>query len=144
MKKIVAIALLVAGSITANATDLSDQDINLMTASAKGVDVYKKTGIGGLYGAVNECYEKLGKPQKPQGKAVEFCIALDASGIFIDDGMARASGFPRDQRFLDAEASSRMHAVLTKSGISKSFSDTQAYLGVRMARVQRYTNLALR
>lgn len=144
MKKIIAVAIiLVTSNLVANARDLSDQDINMMSASAKAVDTYKKNGMGGLFSAVSQCYGQLKAKKKSQKNEVEFCVALDVSGIFIDDGMSRANGFPRDPRFTDAEASNRIHGMLQQFGMSKGNADTQAYLGVRTAKIQRFTNLAM-
>lgn len=138
--KFLAVLALVISSHAAVAQNMSDQDINLMTAATKGVNVYKKSGVGGLFAEVSHCYARLKGAAQPT--KVEFCIAMDMSGVFIDDGAARANGFPRDKRFMDAEASGRMHTALMQSGISKSVADTQTYLGARANKIQRFTNLA--
>lgn len=66
-------------------------------------------------------------------------MALDVSGIFIDDSMSRANGFPRDPRFTDTEATNRVHGMLLQLGASKSPADTMVYLNARVPRIQRYT-----
>jgi hypothetical protein len=144
MKRIVCAIVLGFTGFAASAQTLSDQDINLMTASAKAVKVYQQNGISGVYSEVSQCYGHLHQGQKALGRGVEFCVALDISGIFIDSGVASAEGFPRDPRFKDAAAANRMNEVLRRYGITASDDDTRAYFAARVERIRKYTNDAMR
>lgn len=130
-------------AFTANAQNMSDQDINLMAASLKAVDTYKAQGMSGLFNGMNNCYAQLKQKKTASRKDVEFCVAFDMSGVFLDYSMSQAGGFPRDQRFTDEVASSRMHIMLEQLGVSKGIADTQKYLGSRNERIQTYTNRAI-
>ncbi|QBQ96917.1 hypothetical protein [Paraburkholderia pallida] len=143
MKRIFLAAVLAASASIANAQNLSDQDINLMAAAQKAVKTYKQGGVTGIYSAVTQCYQHLRQGQKAFGRSVEFCVALDISGIFIDSEMASAEGFPRDARFMDATAANRMNEVLRRYGITASDDDTRAYFAARVERVKKYTNDAM-
>ena len=136
-------AFLASVSLTVNAQNLSDQDINLMSASLKAVKIYKQGGVSALFDGMNQCYTQQEQKKTHPRKEVEFCVALDMSAVFIDYSMAQANGFPRDKRFMDDVASSRMHIMLEKLGVSKGITDTQKYLGLRNERVQKYTNRAM-
>lgn len=143
MKRTFLAAVLVASASIASAQNLSDQDITLIAAAQKAVKTYKQGGVTGIYSAVTQCYGHLRKGQKAFGRSVEFCVALDISGIFIDSEMASADGFPRDPRFMDATAASRMNEVLRRYGITASDDDTRAYFAARVERIKKYTNDAM-
>lgn len=139
MKKLAIAIMLSVSTCIANAQNVSDQNINLMAASTKAVDLYKSGGMNGLFSGVNDCYQKLQQKKTVQASDVEFCVGLDLSGVLIDSSMARAGGFRRDDRFLEDTAIDRMNALLTAFGVSKEVADTQNYVGARFDRVQRYT-----
>jgi hypothetical protein len=143
MKRIYFAAVLATAASISGAQTLSEQDINLMAASQKAVKAYRQGGIVGIYSGVNQCYGHLRQGQKALGRSVEFCVALDISGIFIDSEMASAEGFPRDPRFLDAAAANRMNAVLRRYGITTNDDDTRAYFAERADRIKKYTNDAM-
>ncbi len=143
MMKLSATLALVLASAPLHAQNISDQDINLMGASVNAVNTYKSGGITKLHNAVNQCYAKLKNPTADLPKRVEFCVALDTSGIFIDYHMSQVNGFPRDERFMDNTASSRMHNMLLKTGISRNTADTRNYLSARHERIERYTLRAM-
>lgn len=143
MKRTFLAAVLAASASIANAQNLSDQDINLMAAAQKAVKTYKQGGVTGVYLAVNQCYRHLRQGQKAFGRSVEFCVALDISGIFIDSEMASAEGFPRDPHFMDAAAANRMNDILRRYGITAGDDDTRAYFAARVERIKKYTNDAM-
>lgn len=143
MSRVFLAAVLAASVSIASAQSTSDQDINLMAAAQKAVKTYKQGGVTGIYSAVSQCYGLLHQGQKAFGRSVEFCVALDISGIFIDSEMASAEGFPRDPHFQDATAASRMNEVLRRYGISASDDDTRAYFTSRVDRIRKYTNDAM-
>ncbi|MBK3744198.1 hypothetical protein G3A39_33805 [Paraburkholderia aspalathi] len=135
--------VLTASASIACAQNLSDQDITLMAAAQKAVKTYKQVGVTGIYSAVSQCYTHLRQGQKALGRSVEFCVALDISGIFVDSEMASTEGFPRDPRFMDAVAANRMNEVLRRYGITASDDDTRAYFAARADRIKKYTNDAM-
>lgn len=143
MKRAFLAAMLVASASIASAQNLSGQDINLMAAAQKAVKTYRQGGVTGIYSAVTQCYGHLRQGQKAFDRSVEFCIALDISGIFIDSEMAGAEGFPRDSRFMDATAANRMNEVLRRYRITASDDDTRAYFAARVERIRKYTNDAM-
>jgi hypothetical protein len=144
MKTLLIIAtILLSIYVTANADAVSKQDMNMMAASTKAVDIYKERGIIGLFDEINQCYTRLKSEDKLSQKAVEFCIAMDMSAVFLDYSLASTMGFPRDQRFIDEVASSRIHIILAVFGVSKGIKDTQKYLGSRNERVQQLTYRAM-
>ncbi|WP_146166187.1 hypothetical protein [Trinickia symbiotica] len=143
MKRVLLAALLVASTSIASAQHLSEQDINLMAAAQKAVKTYKQGGVAGIFSAVNECYGHLRQGRKGLDRSVEFCIALDIGGIFVDSEMASAEGFPRDPRFMDAAAANRMNGVLRRYGLSANDDDTRAYFAARVERIKKYTNDAM-
>lgn len=130
--------------MTAQAQKLSDQDINLMMASAKTVKLLTERGMVGVFDGVNTCYTKLLNGKKPPAREIEFCIAMDMSAVFADYSVATANGYPRDQRFIDEVASSRMHILLERVGASHGVRDTQKYLSSRHAKIERFTASAMR
>ncbi|AMV41748.1 hypothetical protein [Paraburkholderia caribensis] len=136
-------ALIVASTSIACAQNLSDQDINLMAAAQKAVRTYKQSGVTGIYAAVTQCYGHLRQGHKAFNRSVEFCVALDIGGIFIDSEMASAEGFPRDPRFMDATAADRMNEVLRRYGVTADDDGTRAYFAARVARIKKYTNDAM-
>lgn len=143
MKRVFLAAVLVASSSIASAQNLSDQDIALMAAAQKAVRTYKQGGVTGIYSAVSQCYAHLRQGQKGLDRSVEFCVALDISGIFVDSEIASADGFPRDPRFMDAVAANRMNEVLRRYGITTNDDDTRAYFAARADRLKKYTNDAM-
>lgn len=143
MKRVFLAAVLAASASIASAQNLSDQDITLMAAAQKAVKTYRQGGVTGIYSAVSQCYGHLRQAQKALGRSVEFCVALDISGIFIDSETASAEGFPRDPRFIDAAAASRMNEVLRRYGITVNDDDTRAYFAARVDRIKKYTNDAM-
>jgi len=143
MKQVFLVAVLAASTSIASAQSLSDQDINLMGAAVKAVKTHRQGGMTGLYSAVTLCYGHLRQDQKALGPSVEFCVASDISGIFIDSETASAEGFPRDPHFMDTTASNRMNEVLQRYGITASDDDTRAYFAARVARIRKYTNDAM-
>lgn len=143
MKKFAIAVFLLVSSLASNAKNFSDQDINIMSASLKAVEIYQAGGMADLFNGMNQCYTQLKQNKSLPRKEIEFCVTLDMSGVFLDYSMAQASGFPRDQRFTDEVASSRIHIILEKLGISKSVTDTQKYLGSRNERVQLFTSRAM-
>jgi hypothetical protein len=142
MNKFAIAVFLLVSSFASNAKNLSDQDINIAAASLKAVTIYQAGGMTGLFNGMNQCYTQLKQNKSPPRKEIEFCVTLDMSGVFLDYSMAQMGGFPRDQRFTNEVASSRMHIMLEQLGVSKSIADTQKYLGSRNERVQRFTNNA--
>ena len=114
-----------------------------MSASMKAVKIYRAEGVTGMFSSVNQCYAQLNQKKPVPRKEIEFCVAMDMSGLFLDYSTAQASGFPRDQRFSDDAASNRMHNILGQLGLSKNIADTQKYLGSRNERVQRFTSRAM-
>ena len=143
MKGIILAAALATSASIACAQNLSDQDITLMAAAQKAVKAYKQTGVTGIYSAVSQCYGHLHQGQIALGPAVERCVALDISGIFLDSEIASAEGFPRDPRFMDAAAANRMSEVLRRYGITANDDDTRAYFAARVDRIKKYTNDAM-
>ncbi|CAE6732516.1 hypothetical protein [Paraburkholderia nemoris] len=143
MKRIFLAVILAASASIAAAQNLSDQDITLMAAAQKAVKTYKQGGVTGIYSAVSQCYAHLREGQKARGRGVEFCVALDISGIFVDSEMASAEGFPRDPRFMDVAAANRMNEVLRHYGITTNDDDTRAYFAARADRIKKYTNDAM-
>lgn len=133
--------LFVCGAVSA--ASLSDQDINLLVASAKTVQAYKQGGMTAVVNSIQQCYDKIGAAKQAAKKEVEFCIAQDLSGFTIDLSAVKANGFPRDQRFTEEAIANRIHLLLLKSGISKNGADTQNYLKVRSQKVERFTNNAI-
>lgn len=114
-----------------------------MAAAQKAVRTYKQGGVTGIYSAVSQCYAHLRQGQKGLDRSVEFCVALDISGIFVDSEIASADGFPRDPRFMDAVAANRMNEVLRRYGITTNDDDTRAYFAARADRLKKYTNDAM-
>lgn len=143
MRRVFLAAVLAASTAIANAQHLSDQDITLMAAAQKAVKTYKQGGVAGIFSDVDECYGHLRQGRKGLDRSVEFCVALDISGIFIDSEMASAEGFPRDPRFMDATAANRMNGVLRRYGLSANDDDTRAYFAARVERIKKYTNDAM-
>jgi hypothetical protein len=141
--KILSYLVLVAASSHLAAQSLSDQDIHLLTASSAAMSAYKAGGMTSVYNQVNRCYAKLPKRPPQPAKNVEYCIALDMSGVFIDYHVSLAAGFPRNDQFMDDVASNRMHGALLKTGISSSVADTRHYLESRNARVAKYVSAAI-
>jgi hypothetical protein len=144
MKRIFLVVVLAASASIACAQNLSDQDLSLMAAAQKAVKTYKQGGVTGIYSVVSQCYGHLRQGQRALGRSVEFCLALDISGIFVDSEIASVEGFPRDPRFMDAAAANRMNEVLRHYGITTNDDDTRAYFAARADRIKKYTNDALR
>ena len=143
VKRALFAAVLVASTSVNSAQNLSDQDVTLMVAAQKAVKTYRQGGVTGIYSVVSQCYAHLRQGQKALGRSVEFCVALDISGIFVDSEMASAEGFPRDPRFMDAAAANRMNDVLRHYGITANDDDTRAYFAARADRIKKYTNDAM-
>lgn len=143
MKRVFLAAVLAASAFVASAQTLSGQDINLMGAAQRAVKTYRQGGVAAIYSAVTGCYGHLHQDQKALGQGVEFCVALDISGIFIDSSVASAEGFPRDPRFMDAAVANRTNEVLRRYGITASDDDTRAYFAARVERIRKYTNDAM-
>lgn len=124
------------------AQNMSDQDINLMMGSSKAIDSYKKGGITGVVIESDNCYKKI-KTSIVNQQQIEFCIAMDLGGFFIDYSMTQLNNFPRTEYFTDQEAFNRIDEILKRTGISKNSQDTQSYINSRNPKVQRFTNLSM-
>lgn len=125
------------------AQNISDQDINLMMGSSKALESYKKGGITGVIIESSNCYEKI-KTSIVNQQNIEFCVAVDLGGFFIDYSMTQLNGFPRTEYFTDQEAFNRIHDILKRTGISKSSQDTQNYINNRNPKVQKFTSSSIR
>lgn len=134
----VAIFMIIA-SYDVLAQNMSDQDINLMMGASKAIESYKDGGITGVVIESEDCYEKV-KTSLVNQQNIEFCIAVDLGGFFIDYSMTRLNNFPRTEYFTDQEAFNRIHSILKRTGISKTSQDTQSYINNRNQKVQHFTN----
>lgn len=143
MKKVAIAILFFMSNFSIAASSLSEQDIYLMAASLKTVEIYKARGMNGLFNDIGQCYAQLNMKNPVNKNDIEFCIAIDMSGVFIDFWMAQISGFPRDKRFADAVAGSRMHSVLERFGVSKSGADSAKVFRDIEDRVQENLNRAV-
>ncbi len=143
MQKIAIALLFSLSNFAVSAQNLSEQDLNLMAASLKAVEIYNAGGMSGLFNGIGQCYSQLKQKNPAPRKDIEFCVAMDMSGVFLDYWMSQAAGFPRDKRFTDAVAANRMHGVLERFGISNSGNDSGKYFGDRDERVEKYTNRAI-
>lgn len=114
----------------------SDDDILLMAASQKAVEIYRDSGVAGMAAAVDECASGLSRASAPED--VEFCVALNLATMHVDDLSTKSQGLPRDKNFTDSYVFSQAEELLKFFAPTEHRGQLTPYLQERSAKTAGY------
>lgn len=78
-----------------------DHEANIQDAVKAFLATYRKSGMAGVVGLVEDCHKGIGrqKGRDAQMKRLEFCAGMDLAAYRIDSELAKRKGFPATEFF---------------------------------------------
>lgn len=120
--------------------DPSEDDILLMAASQKAVEIYRDSGVTGMTAAVDDCGSGLSRASAVED--VEFCVALNLATMHVDEISTKAQNLPRDNHFKEDFVLSQAEELLKFFAPTEHQGQLTPYLQERSAKIAHYVKIA--
>ncbi|BBV97890.1 MULTISPECIES: hypothetical protein [Pseudomonas] len=140
MKKPLLAALTLPLLVSAAIAQPSEDDILLMAASQKAVEIYRDSGVAGMGVAVDDCASGLSRVSAAED--VEFCVALNLAAMHVDDMTTRAQSIPRDNQFKEGYVFAQTEELLKFFAPTEHQGQLTPYLQERSAKIANYVAIA--
>lgn len=118
----------------------SEDDILLMAASQKAVEIYRDSGVSGMGAAVDDCSSGLSRASAAED--VEFCVALNLATMHIDDMTTKAQSIPRDNQFKEDYVFAQAEELLKFFAPTEHQGQLTSYLQEQSAKIANYVAIA--
>lgn len=118
----------------------SENDILLMAASQKAVELYRGSGAAGMGAAVDDCASGLSRASAAED--VEYCVALNLATMQVDDMATKAQGLPRDTRYKENIVFSQAEELLKFFAPTEHQGQLKPYLQAQSAKIANYVTIA--
>lgn len=78
-----------------------NHEANIQAAVKAFVATYRKSGMAGAAGQVEDCYKAVGRQRgrDPQIKQLEYCAGMDLAAYRLDGDLSKLQGFPQTAFF---------------------------------------------
>lgn len=140
MKMLLLAALTLPLLASAAIADPSEDDILLMAASQKAIEIYKDSGVSGMTAAVDDCGSGLSRASTAED--VEFCVALNLATMHVDELSTKAQKLPRDNQFKEDFVLSQSEELLKFFAPTEHQGQLTPYLQERSAKIAHYVKIA--